>query len=231
MKKIILSVLLIALLLGVSACQVIAPGPTPTPTPTDTPVPTLTPSPTDTPAPTDTPEPTPSPTPTPTPVPTATPAPQWEKRDTKTTFYALNRQGAGAEALTIWLLSEGRPEIAAWVNQQVGEAMFTLEYGVDRRGENIPGATDATRDILLVADDRLVDSGLLGYLLPLFEERYGYSVEVISAPAATAAAMAGSADLAILAAPEAVPLRQSGAFTRYWTLCSTLYDRQETPEP
>ncbi len=231
MKKIILSILVIALLLGVSACQVIAPGPTPTPAPTDTPVPTLTPAPTDTPAPTNTPEPTPTPTPTPTPVPTATPAPQWEKGETETTFFVLVRQTVGAEALAIWLLSEGRPEIAAWVNQQVGEAMFTLEHGIDRRGEVVPGATDATRNITLVADDRLVDSGLLGYLLPLFEERYGYSVEVISAPAATAAAMAGSADLAILAATEATPLSQSGVFIRYWTLCSTLYSRQETAEP
>ena len=164
-------------------------------------------------------------------MPTPTPEPQWEKGETKTTFYALTRQTAGSEALTIWLLSEARPEISAWVNQQVGEAMFTLEYGVDRRGETVPAATDATRNITLVADDRLVDSGLLQYLLPIFEERYGYSVEVLSAPAQTAATIAGSADLAILAAPEAVPLRQSGVFTSYWTLCSTLYARQETAEP
>ena len=223
MRRVLSALLALGMMLTLCACAAKAPEP---PVPDVTAIPTAAP----TPVPTPTAEPTPAPTSTPVAV-TPTPEPRWVKGEERVNYSVLTGTTQGAEALTIWLLSEGRPEIAAWVNQQVGEAMFTLEYGVDRRGENIPGATDATRDILLVADDRLVDSGLLGYLLPLFEERYGYSVEVISAPAATAAAMAGSADLAILAAPEAVPLRQSGAFTRYWTLCSTLYDRQETPEP
>jgi ABC-type tungstate transport system permease subunit len=44
------------------------------------------------------------------------------------------------------------------------------------------------------------DSGLLGYLLPVFEEKYGYTVEVASAGTgkAIAAAKAGNADLILV---------------------------------
>jgi hypothetical protein len=84
MKRILLILLVLALLLSVSACQLQKlPDPTPVPTvspteaPAPTPQPTAEPTPEPTPAPTaqPTPEPTAEPTPEPTPEPTAEPAP------------------------------------------------------------------------------------------------------------------------------------------------------------
>ena len=64
----------------------------------------------------------------------------------------------------------------------------------------IPQATEETKVIRLSTTTSVNDSGLLGYLLPIFEEAYGYTVEVTSAGTgkAIANAQSGNADLLLV---------------------------------
>ena len=64
----------------------------------------------------------------------------------------------------------------------------------------IPEATEETKKIRLSTTTSVNDSGLLGYLLPMFEEKYGYEVEVYSAGTGKAIANAkmGNADLILV---------------------------------
>ena len=64
----------------------------------------------------------------------------------------------------------------------------------------IEPATDETKTIRLSTTTSVNDSGLLGYLLPIFEEKYGYKVEVYSAGTgkSIANAKAGNADLILV---------------------------------
>ena len=65
---------------------------------------------------------------------------------------------------------------------------------------DIAAATEDTKTIRLSTTTSVKDSGLLGYLLPAFEDAYGYTVEVQSAGTgkAIAAAKAGNADLILV---------------------------------
>ena len=65
---------------------------------------------------------------------------------------------------------------------------------------DIPEATDETKLIRLSTTTSVNDSGLLGSLLPMFEEKYGYEVEVYSAGTGKAIANAkmGNADLILV---------------------------------
>ena len=66
-------------------------------------------------------------------------------------------------------------------------------------GEIAP-ATEETKVIRLSTTTSVNDSGLLGYLLPVFEPTYGYTVEVQSAGTGKAinAAKFGNADLILV---------------------------------
>ena len=86
----------------------------------------------------------------------------------------------GAAALINWLLSEEGQELAAnYGFEQYGEYLFYLKDGRPVSTAEIPAATEETKKIRLSTTTSVNDSGLLGYLLPIFEDKYGYEVEVM----------------------------------------------------
>lgn len=112
---------------------------------------------------------------------------------------ALNT--AGADALIEWLLSEeGIHAAAAYGQEEYGDSLFyVLEGHTEYNGEIAP-ATEETKLIRLSTTTSVNDSGLLGAILPIFENAYGYSVEIQSAGTgkAIAAAQNGNADLILV---------------------------------
>jgi len=105
---------------------------------------------------------------------------------------------AGAAALINWLLSkEGEDMAASYGKDKYGENLFSLLDGAPVSTAAIPAATDATRNIRMSTTTSVNDSGLLDYLLPKFEQEYGYTVDVYSAGTGKAIANAenGNADL------------------------------------
>ena len=107
----------------------------------------------------------------------------------------------GAAALINWLLSEeGEKAAANYGFEEYGEYLFYLLDGCPVSTAEIPAATEETKQIRLSTTTSVNDSGLLGYLLPMFEEKYGYSVEVFSAGTGKAIANAkmGNADLILV---------------------------------
>ena len=107
----------------------------------------------------------------------------------------------GAAALINWLLSaEGEQLAADYGMAEYGEHLFYLLDGRPVSTAEIPAATPETKLIRLSTTTSVNDSGLLGYLLPIFEEKYGYEVEVYSAGTGKAIANAkmGNADLILV---------------------------------
>ncbi len=107
----------------------------------------------------------------------------------------------GAKALIDWMLgSEAADLISNFGVAEYGEALFTLAADKPVSTAEIPQATDATKTIRLSTTTSVNDSGLLAYLLPTFESKYGYTVEVSSAGTgkAIAAATMGNADLILV---------------------------------
>ena len=108
---------------------------------------------------------------------------------------------AGADALIQWLLSEEALTMAGEYGvAEYGEYLFYVLENVPTYTGEIAAATEETKVIRLSTTTSVKDSGLLGYLLPAFEGKYGYSVEVQSAGTgkAIAAAKAGNADLILV---------------------------------
>ena len=108
---------------------------------------------------------------------------------------------AGAEALIEWMLSaEGNELEANYGVEDYGDALFYLKDGAPKYDGEIAPATEETKVIRLSTTTSVKDSGLLGYMLPKFEEKYGYTVEVQSAGTgkAIAAAQYGNADLILV---------------------------------
>ena len=107
----------------------------------------------------------------------------------------------GADALIDWFLSEEGLEAAAQYGfDEYGEYLFYILEDAPVSDMEIPAATDETRTIRLSTTTSVNDSGLLGYLLPIFEDKYGYKVEVTSAGTGKAIANAkmGNADLLLV---------------------------------
>ena len=107
----------------------------------------------------------------------------------------------GAEALINWMLSaEGKELEANYGVEDYGDALFYLRDDAPVFEGEIAKATEETRVIRLSTTTSVKDSGLLGYMLPEFEEKYGYTVEVQSAGTgkAIAAAQYGNADLILV---------------------------------
>ncbi len=108
---------------------------------------------------------------------------------------------AGANALIYWLLSKEALELAGnYGVAEYGEYLFYVKDDVSEFPVEVAEATDENRVIRLSTTTSVKDSGLLGYLLPKFEEAYGYTVEVQSAGTgkAIAAAKNGNADLILV---------------------------------
>lgn len=108
---------------------------------------------------------------------------------------------AGAEALIDWLLSDEGLDMAVNYGQaDYGDSLFYLLDGAPVFSGEIAPATDETKTIRLSTTTSVNDSGLLGYLLPVFESKYGYTVEIQSAGTgkAIAAAKYGNADLILV---------------------------------
>ena len=115
------------------------------------------------------------------------------------TDVALNT--AGADALINWMISDEAKELTKNFGfEDYGEYLFYLtEEGPSSTAE-IPEATEETKTIRMSTTTSVNDSGLLNYLLPEFEEKYGYEVEVFSAGTgkAIANAQSGNADLILV---------------------------------
>ena len=108
---------------------------------------------------------------------------------------------AGAAALVQWLLSEEALNMAAEYGvAEYGEHLFYVKDDAPTYAGDIAAATEETKTIRLSTTTSVKDSGLLGDLLPAFEGKYGYTVEVQSAGTgkAIAAAKAGNADLILV---------------------------------
>ena len=218
MRRVLSALLALGMMLTLCACAAKAPEP---PVPDVTAIPTAAP----TPVPTPTPEPTPAPTSTPVAV-TPTPEPRWVKGEERVNYSVLTGTTQGAEALTIWLLGEGREILAAYGTETLGEGMFLPAGGLNRENETVPKITDDTRNILLAADERLAECGLLEALIPVFMYNYGYNVEILTGSGETLQALAREADLAILAEEDAAPLRLEGVFYTYWSFASTEFYKE-----
>lgn len=108
---------------------------------------------------------------------------------------------AGAQALIQWFLSEEGISLAgSYGQEEYGDSLFYILEGAPTYEGEIAPATEETKVIRLSTTTSVNDSGLLGYLLPVFEEEYGYTVEVQSAGTgkAIAAAQYGNADLILV---------------------------------
>lgn len=108
---------------------------------------------------------------------------------------------AGADALIKWMSSdEGLQAIKSYGYDEYGEYLFYLLDGAEKYNGTIPSATADTKEIRVSTTTSVKDSGLLGYLLPIFEQNYGYEVAVASAGTGKAIAQAkyGNADLILV---------------------------------
>jgi len=208
MKKIVSLLLVLIMVLGMAAC-----GAAPAPAATEAPAPAATEA------------PAPAPTAAPTEAPTEAPAPAVDTvilmetdKDMLNTYsvIAVNPEApfkdadgkdipdvyvntAGADALIKWLLSEEALNLAAAFGMG-DEYLFYIVDGVPTYTGEIAAATEETKTIRLSTTTSVKDSGLLGYLLPNFESKYGYTVEVASAGTGKAiqAAKDGNADLILV---------------------------------
>ena len=107
----------------------------------------------------------------------------------------------GASALINWMLSEeGEQAAANYGYDEYGEYLFYLLDEAPVSEAEIPAATEETKVIRMSTTTSVNDSGLLAYLLPTFEEEYGYEVEVFSAGTGKAIenAKMGNADLILV---------------------------------
>jgi len=209
MKKIISLLLVLIMVLGMAACGAAPAAPAAT----------------EAPAPAATEAPAPAPTAAPTEAPTEAPAPAVDTgilmeadKDMLNTYsvIAVNAEApfkdadgkeisdvyvntAGADALIKWLLSEEALKVASEFG--VGdEYLFYILDGAPVYTGEIEKATEETKEIRLSTTTSVNDSGLLGQLKPIFEEKYGYKVNVASAGTGKAiqAAKDGNADLILV---------------------------------
>ena len=108
---------------------------------------------------------------------------------------------AGADALIHFLLSQTALDMAAdFGMEDYGEHLFYVKDDAPVYDGEIAAATEETKTIRLSTTTSVKDSGLLDYLLPVFQSEYGYEVEVQSAGTgkAIAAAKYGNADLILV---------------------------------
>ena len=108
---------------------------------------------------------------------------------------------AGATALYQWLVSKEALDMAGeyGVNEYNANLFYVKEDAPVYAGE-IAAATEETKTIRLSTTTSVKDSGLLNKLLPAFESKYGYKVEVYSAGTGKSISNAkmGNADLILV---------------------------------
>ncbi len=89
---------------------------------------------------------------------------------------------AGATALYQWLVSQEALDMAgAYGVAEYGSNLFYVKEDAPVYTGEIAAATEETKVIRLSTTTSVNDSGLLAKLLPEFEAKYGYTVEVYSA--------------------------------------------------
>ncbi len=107
----------------------------------------------------------------------------------------------GTKALINWMLSEeGKAAVAEYGYADFGEYLFYLKDDGPTSEAEIPQATEEIKTIRMSTTTSVNDSGLLEYAIPMFETKYGYTVEITSAGTgkAIANAKAGNADLLLV---------------------------------
>ena len=108
---------------------------------------------------------------------------------------------AGADALQQWLVSQEALDMAgAYGVAEYGSNLFYVKEDAYVYAGEIAAATEETKVIRLSTTTSVNDSGLLGKLLPEFEAKYGYTVEVYSAGTGKSInnAKMGNADLILV---------------------------------
>ena len=108
---------------------------------------------------------------------------------------------AGADALIQWLVTEEALALAAeYGKEEYNDTLFYVLDDVVKYEGEIAAATEETATIRLSTTTSVNDAGLLAAILPVFEEAYGYTVEIQSAGTgkAIAAAKNGNADLILV---------------------------------
>lgn len=108
---------------------------------------------------------------------------------------------AGADALYQWLVSQEALDLAAAYGlEEYGSNLFYVQENVPVYTGEIAPATEQTKLIRLSTTTSVNDSGLLGMLLPVFEQKYGYTVEIYSAGTGKAISNAkmGNADMILV---------------------------------
>ena len=108
---------------------------------------------------------------------------------------------AGADAFYQWLVSQEALDIAgAYGVEEYGSNLFYVKEDAPVYTGEIAMATEETKVIRLSTTTSVNDSGLLGKLIPEFEAKYGYTVEVYSAGTGKSInnAKMGNADLILV---------------------------------
>ena len=108
---------------------------------------------------------------------------------------------AGADAFYQWLVSQEALDIAgAYGVEEYGSNLFYVKEDAPVYTGEIAAATEETKVIRLSTTTSVNDSGLLGKLIPEFEAKYGYTVEVYSAGTGKSInnAKMGNADLILV---------------------------------
>ena len=108
---------------------------------------------------------------------------------------------AGADAFYQWLVSQEALDMAgAYGVEEYGANLFYVKEDAPVYTGEIAAATEETKVIRLSTTTSVNDSGLLGKLIPEFEAKYGYTVEVYSAGTGKSInnAKMGNADLILV---------------------------------
>ena len=108
---------------------------------------------------------------------------------------------AGASAFQQWLVSQEALDMAgAYGVEEYGSNLFYVKEDAPVYTGEIAEATEETKVIRLSTTTSVNDSGLLGKLIPAFEAKYGYTVEVYSAGTGKSInnAKMGNADLILV---------------------------------
>ena len=108
---------------------------------------------------------------------------------------------AGADAFYQWLVSQEALDLAgAFGVAEYGSNLFYVKEDAPVYTGEIAAATEETKTIRLSTTTSVNDSGLLGKLIPEFEAKYGYTVEVYSAGTGKSInnAKMGNADLILV---------------------------------